>query len=1015
MFGSRRAPTRLATCALLLGAATAACAEPQQFRHYSAVDGLPQAQVTALHQDRHGFLWAGTFGGLGRFDGRAFAQFTTADGLSSNTVQAIASEADGTVWAGQSRGLCLLRAPRARFECPDLAGIAQANVQALLVVGDALWVGAREGLYLLRRDAEGNADAETVVDDDVAALAPDGEGGVWVGGRQGLRRIGPAGPGPMLALRDGAGVRALLRDGERLWIGTDSGLLLYRHGQVTDAPGLDPALPALEVRGLALGPDGRLRAATRLGLLHAQEEGFVLLGQESGLANDNLYAVLRDREDILWIASDAGLSSLVDGAFVGYGERDGLWQGFVRALAEDERGRLWLGTRRGVQVVAVDAAGRLHEQFRITHEDGLVDDRIYDIEFPAPGEALLATGNGLAHWREGEGLLRLYTEDDGLPGNGVRALQPLPGGDVFVATRGGMATLRDGAVVPIGWPALAQAQVISINRGDDGRVWFGALQGGLLRLDRDGVVRRFDAAAGLSDETIWDVAPDRHGGAWAGSNGDGLFHVAADGAISRHTRRDGLVDDFVWQVLVDRGGSVWAYTNRGLSRFDGGDFSNYGLDDGLLDQEGAATAALETAAGDRWFASNDGLMRYVDSERDTAGPAPVAVIHQALAAGEPIVQDGALQAGSRSLEFHFSAPLFRRNPDLLYRYRLRGADEAWVEMRANRPIAYANLGPGRYVFEAQARKAGQPWPQSTAAFGFEVRPPPWQTPLARGMLALFAVLTVWGLVRLRIRHVEARRRALQQLVSERTRALEQANDRLEHASFTDPLTDLRNRRFLAHQVVADVAEVRRRHAGGAAHPNRDMIFAMVDVDHFKRINDTFGHAAGDRVLRTYAEVIRAVIRESDYAVRWGGEEFLLVARHTEAAQCGALATRLVERVRATRFVVDDAGTAIDSTCSVGLARFPFAGSDVAGLGWEQVVDVCDAAVYLAKAGGRDGWVAIQGAPGVDLGEPARFMRRLKRDPLALAAEGSIVLSGTRCPADPDRPAPGRAPGAVGAT
>jgi diguanylate cyclase (GGDEF)-like protein len=980
--------------------------QSQHFRHYGAREGLMQAQVISLHQDQSGFLWAGTYGGLGRFNGQQFTQYSTADGLTTNTVQAIASEDDGTVWAGLARGLCALRPHRIRFECPTLEGVAGAHVQALLAGPDGVWVGTGEGLFLLRNEGDGGQQLQPVlaVGHDVASLAWADDGRLWAGGRNGLARVGSTGVLEEIALPgEGAEVRALLVDGERLWIGTTAGLLLRQAGVVIAAPGLSPAYRDLAVTGLALGPAGELWAATRLGVLMAQGGEFVLRDQRHGLSNANTHAVMRDREGVVWIAGDGGLSSYVVGSFVGYLGRDGLIQDFVRAIGEDAGGQLWLGTRQGVQVIRSGTDGRLDPQFTITRQDGLVDDRIYAIAFPAPDEALLATGHGLAHWRVGQGLLRLYTEEDGLPSNAVRALRVMEDGSLFIGTNGGIAVMRDGTIAVSEHPELAQARVFTIRQDTKGRLWFGSLQHGLLMLDSGGQVQRWTGATGVSDEIIWDTAPDAGGGIWVGSNGDGLFHMRANGSIARYTMRDGLPDNFVWQVLVDRNGHVWSYTNRGLSRFDGTDFWNYSEDDGLLHPEGAATAAIETASGERWFASAEGLMRFVGVDQERMAVAPAVVIEQALAGGAPMLPGNRLEAGARSLEFHFSAPLLQRNSDLRYRYRLRGADQQWTELNSYRPITYANLGGGKYAFEVQARMAGDEWPPSTAAFAFSIAPRLWQMPVFWIMSGLLSVALAWLAMRLRLRHIEARRQALEGLVGERTEALELANRMLEEASFTDPLTELRNRRYLASQVGTDVAQVRRAYAG-SLYPNRDIIFLMIDVDHFKQINDSFGHAAGDRVLRQYARLISAVIRESDYAVRWGGEEFLLVARQTEAEHCAQLAERIVERVRGSRFVIDDAGTEIRSTCSVGVSHLPFGEASAEVLDWSQVIEICDAAVYMAKAGGRDGWVAIRGVPGRSIGDAADFMRRLKADPLALAGEGLIRLAGTHCPAAVGEPA-----------
>src|SRR5699024_8537662 len=124
--------------------------------------------------------------------------------------------------------------------------------------------------------------------------------------------------------------------------------------------------------------------------------------------------------------------------------------------------------------------------------------------------------------------------------------------------------------------------------------------------------------------------------------------------------------------------------------------------------------------------------------------------------------------------------------------------------------------------------------------------------------------------------------ALEALVRQRTAALElshqqleQANERLEQASLTDPLTGLRNRRHISAQLPADLAFYDRRLALGEI-ADEVLVFALLDVDHFKAINDEYGHRAGDLVLQQVAQALTGMVRTGDYVARWGGEEFLLV-------------------------------------------------------------------------------------------------------------------------------------------
>ena len=208
-------------------------------------------------------------------------------------------------------------------------------------------------------------------------------------------------------------------------------------------------------------------------------------------------------------------------------------------------------------------------------------------------------------------------------------------------------------------------------------------------------------------------------------------------------------------------------------------------------------------------------------------------------------------------------------------------------------------------------------------------------------------------------------RTTQAQLLEKNLELEKAYQSLEDVSLTDQLTGLRNRRFFLQHVEGDVGMALRHHddplrssaddeQGG---PGRDMVFFMVDLDHFKEVNDEHGHAAGDAVLVQMQERLREVFRESDYLIRWGGEEFLVLARATHRDDAKVVAERIRNAVAKRPFILAD-GTQLAKTCSIGFACFPFVQEEPRLLSWSEVVELADQALYLVKRSGRDGWAGI---------------------------------------------------------
>jgi diguanylate cyclase (GGDEF)-like protein len=230
------------------------------------------------------------------------------------------------------------------------------------------------------------------------------------------------------------------------------------------------------------------------------------------------------------------------------------------------------------------------------------------------------------------------------------------------------------------------------------------------------------------------------------------------------------------------------------------------------------------------------------------------------------------------------------------------------------------------------------------------------------------ILLVLGILLAALLFLLYRRRALGQLqrdlerqVVERTAELSRANALLRELSVTDTLTGLRNRRYVFSSIEADLALAIRGHrdatAAGSAAEGADVVFYLLDLDDFKSVNDEFGHACGDTVLQQVAMLLVETARASDIVVRWGGEEFLILSRHTDRGGAPVFAERLRQRVRAFTFECEG-GRTIQRTCSVGFAAFPFVPHDPGAVSWEVVLGLADQMAYVAKRSGRDAWVGV---------------------------------------------------------
>ncbi len=181
------------------------------------------------------------------------------------------------------------------------------------------------------------------------------------------------------------------------------------------------------------------------------------------------------------------------------------------------------------------------------------------------------------------------------------------------------------------------------------------------------------------------------------------------------------------------------------------------------------------------------------------------------------------------------------------------------------------------------------------------------------------------------------------------------HEEAQRLSLTDPLTGLWNYRYLRESL--------RREVERASRFGRMLAVLVLDLDHFKEVNDTYGHAAGDAVLGEFARRIRVGLREVDVAFRQGGEEFVVLLPETDAYGGAIVAERLGAAVRDRPMVIDPRrsglGDQIPVTVSIGVAVFPEHGDDA-----QRVLDAADDALYAAKKAGRDTYRLAEMSSGV---------------------------------------------------
>jgi len=995
-----RCPIAVAGVALLvtgLSGATSAVAQWVPTRRFTVRDGLAQSQVTSLAQDKRGYVWVATQGGLSRWDGHRFATLTTVEGLPDDVVTALAADDAGGLWIGTDSGALAwwdglrLRPERGPAETRTaVTGLAWTDGHLLVANALGLWCRGQRGF-------------DRLLESPVAQLVRDPKNGAWavandvfrVEGTRVTRVAAPGGAGEAFA--------AIAPDVGGLWLATSAGSLLFREptGKTrVAAKGLD------RPRQLCADREGGVWVGGFLGLSHLSDRGDLTSHVlQPRLERTQISALLLDGELNLWVGSwGNGLFQRGSEAITVLTAETGLGSATVWTLLEAADGCVWMGSEdQGVEVWCGGAFGQ-----RIGTAEGLPSNRVLTLARGDGDSVWIGTEQGLCRWSARE-RLRCWSTADGLPNSMIRSLARGRSGAMWIATSDGLARFSEGAFTV--WrrsDGLPDGLIRSVTLDSDGLVWLATHNAGVVRFDG----RRFesfDTGAGLPNNRVWCVTVDSRNRLWAGTDSGIWVHPIRDGADFTVGPSAGLPSPNVLFLVEDRLGTMWAGTTRGVARLSSAGHVErvFTVQDGMSDSEAAENAALCDGQGRLWFGMADGIT-CIDPTRLSANLVPPPLVLEQLFVNErpwgapfPLASALApadvqlrLAPGPADLRFEFVALSLTAPERVRYRAMLSGHDPAMSAPGEDRRVTYRRVPPGRYRFLFQACNNDGVWSELSPAVEITI-PPPWYlaTWFRLTVGALFA-LAVVGQIRVRLQRARRRQRELEKQVALRTAELGAANSRiseqnvlLAELSRTDPLTGLKNRRVLAEQLPLEMAVLRRevvREAVADLSSYHGLVVFMIDLDHFKSCNDLHGHEVGDLALQAVARAVEGSLREVDLAVRWGGEELVVLARGQDRKGAEVLARRLLTAVAAKGVPLAEGGE-LRLTASLGFVQYPLAVSrPLASEDWLLLVEIADRLMYLAKARGRARGYGLLAAV----------------DGVAPASERELIAAALAAPAEP---------------
>lgn len=942
-------------------------------------NGLPHNQVNAVAQTPDGYLWFATWEGLVRYNGQDFRVLDpdNTPALKDHGIRQVSVGPNGRMVVATSRGGVSVREHGTWRHFGKTEGLPQNETMGAIDGGDgSIWIAHEsEGL------SQVNADGSIVLwnagnglpANRLYAVYRDRNDAVWAATAQGLARLQHGRLqtfGTLQGLPAGAVYAVLDAPDGGVFVGTHQGLFAVRNGKVRELSRTGEAVISLsldEKGGLWLGTVNR-------GLQRYSAEGLETLDTGDGLPNNRVGSLFTDREGNIWAGTNAGLVRFSDMPFVTIDENRGLNDNYVRALAQLPDGSLMLGTSRGLNRYQ---GGKVSP---VPGNPSLESEAVLSLASARDGGLWIGMySTGLINWKNG--VVR-ETAPPGSPlyGTQIRALLEDTDGSLWVGTSGGLYR-KDGTTLKrYGREhGLPRDYVMSLHRARNGRIWVGTANGlGFIEHGRAGAldIRRFEDA-----EDVFGFSEDADGTLWIATD-RGVLRLRDD-RLAAVGARHGLPVSTVFQIVADSYGNFWLSSNRGVVYVTRAEMEavadgrmpklksvRFSEADGMGSAQcngAAGPAALRAKDGSIWVATAKGaaMVQPDDLSRHQVTPPPARV--ETLLVDDrhwPLSSPVRLPAGTRKLELFYVSLMFRSAGQIQYRYRLEGFDPDWVYRNSMRNVQFTNLPPGRYTFKVGASVRGGAWSDHGEGLSIEIEPKWHQHAWFYPLLSALLVLAVYAGFRLRVMQLKAREAFLSAEVEARTRDLHDKNSELESLNVrisaqseafarqarTDALTGLQNRRCLD--------EILQREFAAAVSDGRPFCFGLLDIDHFKRVNDAYSHDVGDQALCRVGDAMRHALGESfqgrwrgsDLCARWGGEEFALIFPDMDLQQAEAVCQSI--RLAVSGIDCSAFAEGLVLTVSIGVTGREGLANH------EKMVSKADANLYQAKHGGRNRVVAL---------------------------------------------------------
>ncbi|MDF1617157.1 ligand-binding sensor domain-containing protein [Petrocella sp. FN5] len=949
------------------------------FERMGRESGLSNLSVSSMVQDKYGFLWFGTQSGLNRFDGREIMVYKTVpfreDGLAHNLVQTIYYDMElHELWVGTYQGV------------------------SHYIIHENRFVN-----YTVKDDNLSNP--------IIIAIEKDSEGYIWLGTMNGLNRLDPRDGSVKQYDIPKETVRALFIDSrERLLIGTYDGLLMMDPDGDLVIP-IETELPSPNVMVIKAFEENVLTLGLWDGGVVNLDLDFNLLSTFS-YSDNRVYSMEKTNDGTLWVGTwGGGLFATEKNNRIHHfidGENDhALVHPIVYSMLQDDSGILWIGTNGG-GISKLNPRKRDYVKF--SHDpqnpDSMDIGKINFIFQDAEDNYWFAIyNNGLNKYNPRTETITKYKYKENQVGslidNQVMAMELLEDGRILVGTAKGLVFYNPSTDTFIPWNILPNnLRIYDIEQVSEHELWIGTYTNGLFyyNMNTNETIQYSsinDDYKTLSDNLVYTIHHDRKGRLWVGTNnGLNLLEKASksfevfkkgereenqlannsisdifedstgrvwfgmlDGGVAYYdefnhnfvsfTEEDGLSSNAVISMLEGNDNLLWIATYDGISILNPitGEIRKLTTDDGIGGME-FSKGHLKNRDGSMMFGGVHGITVIPKEYTEFKMNPPrlyiteVELFQEPIEEKRPYYNEVRLKFSPQEnfLGFKFVALDYDSPDKIMFSYKLVGFDQDWIYAGTRDYASYSNLPSGDYQLMVVAEGIRYNKSEPVSVY-FTIETPWYSTPIAYFIYVMLLILLGYGIFKI-IEASELKRRNSK--LAKINEKLEIANIELETLSIKDALTDFYNRRYLDFKLDEFLKLAKRS--------KTNLTLIMFDIDNFKDINDRYGHIAGDYYLVDVADTVhRLLSRSTDKAVRYGGDEFIIILYDNNPKSAYTLCEAIQQEISQIPIQADSEKEQPRTTISIGLISLV----PSEDLNKEQLIALADQALYKAKELGKN--------------------------------------------------------------